>query len=111
MGIKHCNRKGITYQWKVARILSEKWKNATNQGIDQRPGTCDVEGTPYWIECKTGKRPSITGAWRQCCDEQKAHGDTRPILVICHFDRFHGRESLETVTMSMETFSELIGIG
>lgn len=44
---------------------------------------CDVENTPWWIEAKHGKQPSIPAAYKQACDTT----DGRPPLVITRRNR------------------------
>jgi hypothetical protein len=112
MGTKFGKRKGCNYQNEIAKAIREMWPSATNTGVDQRIsiGRCDVEGTDCWIECKTGKKPSIIGAWKQSERDKERHSDDRPILVFTHFDQEKpGSGSRDLVTMSLESFMKLIG--
>lgn len=62
---------------------------------------CDVEGTPFWIECKVGARPNVLDAMRQATRDRGE--DTRPVLVVAKRDR----ESV-TVTMELSAFIALL---
>jgi hypothetical protein len=68
----------------------------------------DIEGTPYWIECKIGAKPDIFEAWNQCIHDRQKKDDKRPILVIVHKDG-SGRviAPIEGVFMDMGTFLSL----
>jgi hypothetical protein len=87
-------RKGHNFERAMARELRALWPGAKRgyqrEGEDQRP---DVDGTPYWIECKRGKRTSIPAAMRQA---EKA-SDGRPPVAICKDD-----QKQATVTMRLE---------
>ena len=93
-------RKGYAFERWVANKLSALWAEA-KRGIGQtRQGSecCDVENTPYWVECKRHKRVSVSAAWRQAT----AATDGRPILVVHRSDR-----EPELVTLSLEEFMKL----
>ena len=47
---------------------------------------CDVEKTPFWIECKVGKKPDVWGAIRQARRDAKLAEDLRPYVVIAKRD-------------------------
>ncbi len=55
------------------------------RGFQSRSGRdgCDVEGTPYWVECKHGKCVNVRAALRQAL----ATTDGRPVLVVAKDDR------------------------
>jgi len=75
--------KGHDFERKVARILRSIWPDA-KRGFQTRGGTAeapDIEGTPYWIECKKGKRTNIKAAMRQ------AAGQNLPPVAITQDDR------------------------
>lgn len=62
--------------WPAAKRCIAQSRTAAREG-------CDVEGTPYWIEAKTGARPAILAAMRQAMRDT----DGRPPIVIARRDR------------------------
>jgi Holliday junction resolvase len=84
MGGKHSRDKGKRGEREVAQLLRIAGFD-TRRGMQSRAGTdeCDVEGTPYWIECKRGKRVNLRGAIRQAEEDT----DGRPPVVIWRDDR------------------------
>ena len=75
--------KGHSFERKIARILRSIWPDA-KRGFQTRGGTAeapDIEGTPFWIECKKGKRTNIKAAMRQ------AEGQDLPPVAITQDDR------------------------
>lgn len=87
---KRSREKGHRGQREVAKYLSEgPFPDAQSTGSEQsrrrtssrRPP--DVEGTPFWIEVKYGKAPSIWKAMKQGA----ADTDGRPVLVVVKKDR------------------------
>lgn len=78
--------KGHAWERYVARFLRPLWPEA-KRGWQQRDGAeqCDVEGTPYWIECKRMKRVNVQGALTQALNDT----DGRPVVLIWKDD--HGQ--------------------
>jgi hypothetical protein len=86
--------KGAAWERQVANELKPYFPNA-RRGLGQARSAgevSDVEGTPWWVECKRMKRCSIEAAWRQA----EAATDGRPILVVTRDDR---AEALATLMM------------
>ena len=48
---------------------------------------CDVEKTPFHIECKAGKAPGLWAALRQAMRDREAANDDRPIMLYLRRDR------------------------
>lgn len=71
--------KGHAFERYIASALRHIWTEA-KRGLTQSRGAeqPDVEGTPYWIECKHGKRPNIYAAMEQALRDT----DGRPPLVV-----------------------------
>lgn len=89
MGGLASRRKGAAGERAVAKELQRIWPEA-KRGLGQaRSGheVSDVDGCPYRIECKIGKRPDILGAVRQAKDDAAKSGDKRPIMVVSKRDR------------------------
>lgn len=64
---------------------------------------CDVEGTPFWMECKHHKRVNIQAAMRQALEARKqGKGYLRPPLIV---SKDNGGQKL--ATMSFEIFLAL----
>lgn len=105
-------RKGHNFERYVARRLREVWPEA-KRGLTQSRGatTPDVDGTPWWIECKTGKRVNVRKAFEQARrDSHAAMNSSRPVIVIAKVDRgkpfvfFHeGGEDLVSLDEFIET--------
>lgn len=80
-------RKGHDFERKVAKDMRTIFPEA-NRGFQTRGGgkeEPDIVNTPFHIECKTGKRPSLLGAIKQAVED---NGDkARAPVAICHFDR------------------------
>ena len=94
-------QKGKRFERKVAHLLSQIWHNARRVPFNQaHKGSdgCDVEGTPYWLECKHGKRPNIRAAMQQAVEAT----DGRPPVVIT---RRNGEDIL--VTMKLDDWVDL----
>jgi len=90
MGGKTSRTKGHSFERLVARILRVTFPGAA-RGLQYRdPSACDVEGTPFRIECKRLKKVNtadVVKAIMQC--ETDAHNweDHRPCIVISKEDR------------------------
>lgn len=80
--------KGHAWEREVAKILAVVWpKRDVRRCIAQsrtaaREG-CDVDGTPWWVECKVGAAPDLVAALRQSEEDS----DERPCVVIAKADR------------------------
>jgi hypothetical protein len=77
--------KGANFERAVANALAIVYPQA-KRGIGQARSAsevADVDGTPWWVECKVGARPNLLGAMRQA---RKAT-DGRPCLVVAKVDR------------------------
>lgn len=94
-------RKGHDYERALAATLRSVWPEA-RRGISQtRDGSDvpDVEGTPYWVEAKRGKRVAIRAAYDQAVEA----ADGRPPVVVSREDR-----SPPLVTMGLEDWLDLV---
>lgn len=93
-------RKGHSFERKMAIAFRELWPKA-RRGLQYQDGAeCpDVLGTPYWVECKIGKRTNIKAAMKQA---EEASKDSLPILVVTKDDR----EPI-LVTMKWDVFYDL----
>lgn len=97
-------RKGKRGEREVATLLREAlpwFANAVRRGWQSRAGDdeCDVEGTPWWIECKRGKAPNIRKALAQADTDT----DGRAPVVFTRRDRegwvvsMHAKDWLQLV--------------
>lgn len=77
--------KGHAFERKVANDLKAIFPNA-KRGFQTRGGgkeQCDVEGTPYHIECKHCARVDVRKAYTQAAtDAHESEGDYRPPFVV-----------------------------
>lgn len=104
--------KGHSFEREVAQLFRELWPEA-KRGLQTRGGSKeapDVDGTPFFIEAKRGKKTNIKAALEQAyvaCHEPTEAGtaviDTRPPLAICKDDRRRA-----TATMYLDDFMELL---
>ena len=72
---KLSRQKGAEWEREVARRLRPMWKQA-RRGLSQPRLGCevaDVEGTPYWWECKVGAAPPLLPALRQAERDEIAY--------------------------------------
>lgn len=76
-------RKGHSFERQVAAHLRDCGFDEAKRGLSQSRGEgCDVDGTPYWIECKRGKKVDIRAAILQArlgAANDKLH---RPWVVV-----------------------------
>lgn len=105
MSGKRSRDKGSKFERLIANELKVLFENACRGvGQTQKGSTCaDVEGTPFWVECKHGKQPNIRAAFKQAIDARKDADDSRPILVVSRKDR-----GIVMASMELETLIELL---
>ena len=101
MSGKRSRDKGARFERFVANELAAVYPTAVRGCGQYHRGSnkADVEGTPYWIECKVGKRPSVYGAW----DQAVATGTDKEIVVVTKRDRDQA-----LVTITLDKFIEII---
>ncbi len=99
-------RKGADGEREAAKLLAKLYPHAERRPMQARGAVkdgCEIEGTPYWVEVKSGAAPPIMGALRQARRDIEAHGDERPPLVLAKTTRQGW-----TVTMEWADFAALI---
>jgi hypothetical protein len=99
--------KGHAFEREVAATMRAVYPDAERCIAQARTAAregCDVEGTPFWIECKVGARPDVLGAMKQATRDRGE--DTRPVLVVARRDR-----GPTTVTMELDAFVALLRRG
>jgi len=82
--------KGHGFERLVARLLRVTFPAAARGLQYQNPAACDVEGTPFRIECKRLKKVNtadVVRAIEQCEGDAFNWDDTRPCIVISKEDR------------------------
>ena len=69
----------------MAKALRPIFGENVARGYQSRAGgdAPDVDGTPYWVECKKGRRTRIKAALEQGTEAT----DGRPVLAVCRDDR------------------------
>jgi hypothetical protein len=77
--------KGRAWEQTVARLFRALFGEKVKRGWQTRAGSDapDVDGTPWFIECKKGKRIAILAALEQA----KKASDGRPPLAVTYEDR------------------------
>lgn len=96
-------RKGNTWErvlakrWRDSGLYPDAWRGAgqSRRGSD----VPDVDGTPWWVECKVGARPNVLAGLAQA----EAATDGRPALVVAKRDR-----EAPVVCMGLEDFEGLL---
>ena len=90
--------KGIRFESDTARELRENFPHA-KRGLQSRGEEVpDIDGTPYWVECKRMRRVNPYDAYLQA----EKNSDGRPPIAIVKQDR-----GPTTVTMSLDLFLKL----
>jgi len=92
-------RKGADFELYVAAKLRAVWPGA-RRGLGQARGgaeAADVDGVPYWVQTKHGKRPNIAEAMHQAARDAAAAHDDRPPVAIT---RANGADVLVTMTLT-----------
>lgn len=108
-------RKGATFEREIANAFREVFPDA-RRGIGQSRSAGevpDVDGTPFWIECKRGKSCSVHAAMAQAVNAEQEHRAGKgqhasrrtPVAVM----RRDGEDAL--VVMSLEDFLQLVQHG
>lgn len=109
-------RKGHSFERYVAQLF-RRWFPDARRGLQYRDGKecCDVEGTPYWIECKRRKHIGLFGMLKWWNKKGEING--RPMILICKGDNqpitatfsetlfFRG---LATITWDWPQFKEIM---
>ena len=83
--------RGQAFEREVAKLLRAVWPDAERNIAQARTAKregCDVEGTPWWVECKSGRGID----WRSALEQAERDTDGRRCVVI-------GRERGKRVLM------------
>lgn len=85
MSGRRSRNKGAGWEREAAHMLRPIYGDGVHRGYQARDGAeaADVEGTPFWVECKRGKKVNLRAALRQAT----AATDGRPCLVLGRDDR------------------------
>ena len=104
--------KGHAFEREMARLFKTYFPQA-KRGFQTRGGTAeapDLEGTPWYIDCKRMKRCNILGALRQAeagvyevSEGGTTRRDLRPPLAICRNDRERA-----VVALYLEDFMKMV---
>jgi hypothetical protein len=71
-------------------FLRRLWRRAYRVGIQMPVKQPDIDGTPFWVECKGSKAESGLHPWaalQQAEKDRKACHDDRPVLIYMKADR------------------------
>lgn len=101
---KASRTKGAGFERSIAAALRLVFPDAY-RGLQSRDAReCDVEGTPFRIECKAYKAyPNILKALQQADEDGREHGDTRIPIAITKKDR-----TVPIVSMTVPDFIKMI---
>jgi hypothetical protein len=62
----------------IKEIYPDARRSANQSGGAAQP---DVDGTPYWVECKSGKSIGLWAALKQAMEDRKLAKDPRPCML------------------------------
>lgn len=87
----------LAKRWRDSGLYPDAWRGAgqSRRGSD----VPDVDGTPWWVECKVGARPNVLAALAQA----EGATDGRPPLVVAKRDR-----EAPVVCMRLDDFEVLL---
>lgn len=93
--------KGKVWERAVAALLRPIFGEQAKRGYQSRSGRdgCDVEGTPFWVECKHGALVNLRAALKQALTDS----DGRPAVVCAKDDR-----SAPLAVMRLSDWIELV---
>jgi hypothetical protein len=103
MGGARSRRKGAVWERRVAEIMRDNGHPEARRGVLQSRGAelADVEGTPYWVECKVGARQNPRAALRQAIEDT----DGRPVVAVIRDNSpGGGAAAFDWVAMPLEVF-------
>ena len=105
MGGRASRRKGHDWERAVAKRLRAIFGTAVRRGWQSRDGAeqPDVDGSPWWVECKRSKRPNIEAALGQAEDAAARANDGRAVMAVCKADG-----APATVTLRLDDALDLI---
>ncbi len=101
--------KGHNFERKIAALLRKHFPNVRRgQQADSAHHPPDVDGTPYYIECKKHKRCNIQAAYEQAregsmLEHHKTKSSIRPPVAITQDDNGH-----ILVTMTFPIFDDFL---
>jgi len=96
---KRSREKGKKWEQKVACVLRPIFGGLVKRGIQSRDGgeVTDVEGTPFWVECKHAASTSKANPFA-ALEQGETATDGRPVVVFCKLDN---RPPLMAVRMDL----------
>jgi hypothetical protein len=96
--------KGHRFEREVSDLFKELYGEHVKRGFQTRDGSeCpDVDGTPFWIECKKGKQTRPLAALQQA----EEASDGRVCIAVCCNDR-----DAPTVTLRLYDFMSVLVLG
>jgi len=102
---KLSRRKGKVFEQFVSRELRAIFGGGIKRGWQAREGADapDVDGSPYWVECKHHQRVNIQAAVLQAAQAVADAHDSRPVVVVSKDNR---TEPL--VTMLLPAWLDLV---
>lgn len=108
---KYSRRKGRAFEQAVARDFRAIYGENVKRGWQAREGfdAPDVDGTPWWVECKHHARVNVQASFQQAVDASTKVGKrgferARRPAVLVHHDT--GKEHT-LVTLKLEDFLQL----
>lgn len=101
MSGRYSRTKGHSFEREIARLLRPLYPQA-RRGLQYRDGVeaCDVEGTPFHIECKRMKKVDIKKAFAQA--KKDCQGKRIPIVI--------SKEDRQEILITLDADGELLTI-
>ena len=89
---KRSRVKGKTWERAVCRMLRSIWSSVYRGHQDSRGGAkagegCDVEGTPYYVECRHEREYNWRKHLREALAMRSKRGDARPVVLVAKDDK------------------------
>ena len=100
---KNSRRKGHRFERDVACRLRAVYPEARRGLQYQDARACDVEGTPWRVECKRREQLSLYAEFQRALKDGKEMKDERPVILIA---KKSGGPI--TVTLELKTFLALV---
>ena len=110
---KKSRSKGAAFERETAAKLRRIWPEARRGGHDQAGpmGRPDVDGTPYWVECKRYAhvtRGIVKSAHKQAIQAAVRACDDRAALVITRSDRAAAMVHYQVATVRPDTGTRIV---
>ena len=104
MGGRSSRVKGHRFERELAITFRELYGESVKRGFQSRNGaeSPDVDGLPFWVEAKRGKKTYPMAALAQA--EEACADDGRPPVAVCRNDQ----DTDAVVVLRLSTFLDIL---